>query len=144
MNQARLVSIALLALIGAGATELTAQERRYIEPRSVSDTTLTPLSGAVLVGNTLYISGLGGQGATPEEEARSAMNNLRRRLEAANMTVDDLVWVQVFCSDLALYDTFNRVYRTFFTNELPARAFIGSGTLLFESRFEILGIAVKR
>lgn len=56
------------------------------------------------------------------------MDALKHRLEAADMTIDDLVWVQVYCSDLALYDTFNRVYRTFFTDELPARAFIGSGT----------------
>ena len=30
------------------------------------------------------------------------------------MTMDDLVSVQIFCTDLKLYDTFNKVYRTYF------------------------------
>ena len=60
------------------------------------------------------------------------------------MWVDDLVSVQVFCSDVSHYDSFNRVYRTYFTKEFPARAFLGSGPLLFGARFEVQGIAVKR
>ena len=40
--------------------------------------------------------------------------------------MDDLVSVQVFCSDVKHYDAFNAVYRTYFKREFPARAFIGS------------------
>jgi len=54
------------------------------------------------------------------------------------------VSVQVFCSDVSHYDAFNRVYRTYFKKEFPARAFLGSGTLLFGARFEVQGIAVRR
>ncbi len=98
-----------------------AQEvRRYINARSATDSTALPFSGAVLVGNTLYLSGTIG------------------------LTMDDLVSVQVFCSDVAYYAAFNAVYRTYFTREFPARAFVGAGTLLFEARFEVQGIAVKR
>jgi enamine deaminase RidA (YjgF/YER057c/UK114 family) len=60
------------------------------------------------------------------------------------MTMDDLVSVQVFCSDVAHYAAFNAVYRTYFTREFPARAFLGAGTLLFEARFEVQGIAVRQ
>ena len=60
------------------------------------------------------------------------------------MTMDDLVYVTVYCPDLSLYDEFNRVYRTYFTGEFPARAFVGSGPLLFGGHFEVQGIAVKR
>ena len=42
------------------------------------------------------------------------------------------------------YDAFNSVYRTYFTTEFPARAFLGSGTLLFGARFEVMGIAVRK
>jgi enamine deaminase RidA (YjgF/YER057c/UK114 family) len=72
------------------------------------------------------------------------MDRVKQNLEAAGMTMDDLVSVQVFCSDITLYDTFNKMYRTYFTKEFPARAFIGSGTLLRGGRFEVQGIAVKR
>ena len=60
------------------------------------------------------------------------------------MTMDDLVYVTVYCPDLSLYGEFNSVYRTYFTGEFPARAFIGSGPLLFGGHFEVQGIAVKR
>ena len=43
------------------------------------------------------------------------------------MTMDDLVSVQIFCPDVANYDAFNSVYRTYFKKEYPARAFLGSG-----------------
>jgi 2-iminobutanoate/2-iminopropanoate deaminase len=102
------------------------------------------------VGNTLYVSGsLGldpGQQlpATAEDEARNVLNNIQATLETAGMTMDDLVSVQVFASDVADYDAFNSVYRTYFTQEFPARAFLGAGTLLFGARFEVMGIAVQR
>jgi len=103
-----------------------------------------------MVGNTLYLSGTIGLDenrrvpATAEEEARLVLNNVRATLEAAGMTMDDLVSVQVFCSDVGHYDAFNSVYRTYFTREFPARAFLGAGTLLFGARFEVQGIAVRR
>jgi 2-iminobutanoate/2-iminopropanoate deaminase len=52
--------------------------------------------------------------------------------------------VQVHCPDLSLYDKFNAAYRTYFSKEFPARAFLGSGPLLFGGHFEMLGVAVKR
>ena len=70
--------------------------------------------------------------------------NVKSTLEAAGLTMDELVSVQIFCSDVAHYDAFNQVYRTYFTREFPARAFVGAGDLLFGARFEVQGIAVKR
>ena len=145
---AALVSAALVSAVSA---DLSAQEiRRYINARSAADSTALPFSGAVLVGNTLYLSGTIGLDenqqvpSTPEAEARLVLNSMQSTLEAAGMTMDDLVSVQVFCSDVAHYAAFNAVYRTYFTREFPARAFVGVGTLLFDARFELQGIAVKR
>jgi hypothetical protein len=58
--------------------------------------------------------------------------------------MDDLVQVQVHCSDVGLYQVFNDAYRARFSGAFPARAFLGSGTLLRGCRFEMLGIAVLR
>jgi enamine deaminase RidA (YjgF/YER057c/UK114 family) len=71
------------------------------------------------------------------------MENLRDTLAKAGMTFQDVVVLQIFCPDLTLFDRFNAVYRTFFTQPFPARAFLGSGPLLFGAHFEIQGIAVK-
>ena len=140
-----------LVLSTLATSQAPAQEgRRYIAPRTPADTAATPFSGAVLVGNTLYLSGK--IGLTPDrkvpgsaaEEARLVLDDVKATLTAAGMTMDDLVSVQIFCSDVSHYDAFNRVYRTYFTREFPARAFIGSGALLFGARFEVQAIAVKR
>ena len=108
-----------------------------------------PFSDAVLVGDTLYISGAGGLDVStmtvpddPEEEAELLMQNIEKTLAMANMTFADLVSVTVFCPDLSLYSVFNSVYREKFSGSYPARAFIGSGALLFGMRFEIQAIAV--
>ena len=145
-----LLTVSALLLLSAVSHALEAQSRTYIEPRTPADTDAGPFSGAVLVGNTLYLSGTigldenGAVPSTPEAEARNALNTIKRHVEAAGMTMDDLVFVQVYCSDVAHYDAWNRVYRTYFTTEFPARAFLGSGTLLYDARFEIQAIAVRR
>jgi len=138
--------LAIAILLGAVQGAAAQEPREYINGRSASQTNAAPFSGAVLVGNTLYLSGvLGGPAtATGEEAARTALNSIRTTLEAASMTMDDLVWVQVFAADLGDYAAFNTVYRTYFTREFPARAFLGSGALLNNARFEVVGIAVKR
>ena len=109
-----------------------------------------PFSDAVWHGDTLYLSGhlgldpqTGKPGTTPEEEARLVMDGVKRTLEAAGLTMDNLLSVQIFCSDVSLFEKFNTVYRTYFTGEFPARAFLGSGRLLFDARFEVQGIAAR-
>ncbi|MBM4184582.1 MAG: RidA family protein [Gemmatimonadetes bacterium] len=141
MRTAILSTLLLLALSSSASAQ---QTRQYINGRSASQTGGLPFSGAVLVGNTLYLSGVLGAGATPEEAARAALDSIKATLEAAGMTMDDLVSVQIFAADLADYAAFNTTYRTYFTREFPARAFLGSGPLLNNARFEVLGIAVKR
>ncbi|HEX8899320.1 MAG TPA: Rid family hydrolase, partial [Chthoniobacterales bacterium] len=110
-----------------------------------------PYSDAVLAGNTLYLAGRIGidpqTGNAPEDvekEIRFLLDGMKSTLAAANMTMDDLISVQVFCPDLNLYDKFNEIYRTYFTKDFPARAFIGSGPLLRGGHFEMQGIAVRR
>lgn len=109
-----------------------------------------PFSNAVLAGNTLYIAGSIGVDANRkvpddlEQEIRIIMDGMKATLGQAGMTMDDVVWVQIFCPDLTLYDKFNMVYRTYFGENFPARSFIGSGPLLFGGHFEINAIAVKR
>jgi len=150
MSRSTAVAAAAAILAALTTSPLHAQQRRYIEPRLATDPAAPPFSGAVLVGNTLYLSGTIGLDAnrqvpsTAEAEARLVLDNVKRTLEAAGMTMEDLVSVQVFCSDVANYDAFNAVYRTYFKAEFPARAFLGSGRLLFDARFEVMGIAVKR
>ena len=65
-------------------------------------------------------------------------------LDYESMSMDDLVMVNVHCPDLSLYNDFNEVYRTYFTDHFPARAFLGSGPLLLGGHFEATAIAVRQ
>ncbi|HKX33540.1 MAG TPA: RidA family protein [Blastocatellia bacterium] len=122
--------------------------RRDINPPG--NNAQVPISDGVLVGNTLYLSGkLGTDPKTNkipddlEQEIRLMFDRFKATLAEAGMTMDHVVSVTVYCPDLTLYDKFNSIYRTYFTKNFPARAFIGSGPLLRGGHFEMQGIAVK-
>ena len=109
-----------------------------------------PFSDAVLVGNTLYLSGRIGidptTGVAPndvEAELLLLFDGFESVLRESDMQMDDLVWVQVFSPDVSLWEQFNAAYLKRFSKALPARAFIGSGPLLKGGRFEMMGIAVR-
>jgi 2-iminobutanoate/2-iminopropanoate deaminase len=110
-----------------------------------------PFSDAVQNGNTLYLSGAIGldkNGKAPadiDEEIRLLLDHIKAALAQANMTMDDLVCVQIFCTDLTFYDKFNSAYRSAFsTKDLPARAFVGVASILRGGHFELQAIAVRR
>ena len=110
-----------------------------------------PFSNAVLAGDTLYMAGSIGldpkTGKAPEridDEIKYLFDSYKAVLGAAGMSMDDLVFVQVFASDLSLYDKFNTAYKAQFSKEFPARAFIGAGSLLRGGHFEMQAIAVRR
>ena len=127
---------------------MSAASRRYINlPNRPAG---LPFSDAVLVGNTLYISGRIGldpaTGAAPADidaELDLLFEGFQAVLREAGMTMDDLVWVQVYSPDVSLWQHYNAAYVKLFSREFPARAFLGSGLLLMNGRFEMLGIAVK-
>jgi 2-iminobutanoate/2-iminopropanoate deaminase len=138
----------LILLLTTCTTLAGAADRKFI---GADQSNNLPFSEGVLVGDTLYIAGhLGLDAKTQkppaeaEAEARLVMDGIKQTVEAAGMTMDDIVMIQIHCPDLSLYDTFNKVYRVYFTGKFPARAFLGSGKLLRDARFEALGIAVKR
>ena len=112
---------------------------------------ILPFSDAVLVGDTLYISGrigidsaTGMAPASMDEELRLLFEEFEAVLAQAHMTMDDLVSVQIFAPDVSLWERFNIAYVKRFSKDLPARGFIGSGPLLKGGRFEMMGIAVRR
>jgi 2-iminobutanoate/2-iminopropanoate deaminase len=130
------------------------QEEIYVSRRIRSEQTRKadfPFSDAVWAGDTLYLSGhigLDPKTAKPPadatEEARMVLEGIKDTLAAAGLEMSDLVSLQIFCSDVSLFQEFNAVYRTYFNDgQYPARAFLGSGKLLFDARFEVQGIAVR-
>src|SRR5712692_856642 len=111
-----------------------------------------PFSDAILSGNTLYLAGRIGidpkTGKVPEkieEEIKLLLDGEKDVLAQAGMTMDDLVYVQIACTDISLFGKFNPIYASYFTTkDYPAREFIGAGSLLVGGHFELQAIAVKK
>lgn len=109
-----------------------------------------PFSDGILFGDELYLAGRIGidakTGKVPEkieDEIKLLLDGEKDVLAQAGMTMDDLAYVQVFCTDLSLFEKFNPIYKTYFTKDYPARAFIGAGSLLAGGHFELQAIAGK-
>ena len=144
----KLTFLVFLFVIAVASGAENASPRRYI---NLADHPPLPFTDGVLVGDTLYLSGrLGLDSATgkipenPEQEIRNILDGMKATLGQAGMTMNDLVYVHVFCTDLSLYEQFNTVYKSYFEKEYPARAFLGTGKLLRDAHFEVQSIAVKR
>jgi 2-iminobutanoate/2-iminopropanoate deaminase len=153
----RRVGIVLATLVAAGI--FTCVQGTFSQPtpqttRKAIDlpgkTVQAPFSDAILAGNTLYLAGRIGldpkTGKAPdkiEDEIKILLDGEKDVLAQAGLTMDDLVYVQIFCTDLTLFDKFNPIYKSYFTKEYPARAFIGAGSLLRGGHFELQAIAVK-
>lgn len=142
--------ILAVVLIGVCSFAIGADRKYIVNPRPAGLTGL-PFSDAVIAGNTLYIAGhigfdpkTGQPPADAEQEARIVMDGIKKTVEAAGFSMDDVVTMQVFCTDLKYYDTFNSVYKTYFHENFPARAFLGTDKLLRGAKYEVMGIAVKK
>lgn len=156
MSKRTIVFLFCAAALGAGLLEvgrLSAQgsqgKRRVIKAQGAAAN--LPFSEGVLVGDTLYVAGhigtdpkTGMAPADVNQEIKFLLDGFQATLAEGGMAMDDLVSVQVYCTDLALYDKFNAAYASYFKKEFPARMFVGSGPLLRNGHFEMMGIAVRR
>lgn len=154
----RRVSFLAVALVIAGILSVngafsqpTPQATRKVF-NAPQKTVEAPFSDGILAGNTLYLAGrigldpkTGKPPAEIEDEIKLMLDSLKGTLTQAGMTMDDLVYVQIACSDLSLFDKFNPIYKSYFTTkDYPAREFIGAGSLLRGGHFELQAIAVRR
>ena len=111
-----------------------------------------PLSEAVKVGDTLYLSGQIGiiPGSLDlisggiEAEARQTMENIKATLMHHGYTMEDIVKCTTMLADISEWNKFNVIYRTFFTRHYPARSAFGASGLALNARVEVECIAVSR
>ena len=150
MSKLAASAISLALILGASARAAETERNYFTPPPATGGRPQAPFSNGVMQGDTLYVAGhigldaaTGQAAADVEKEARLVMDAVKQTLDRAGLAMDDLVSVTVYCTDLALYDKFNGVYRTYFHGQYPARAFIGIDKLVLGARFEVAGIAVK-
>jgi enamine deaminase RidA (YjgF/YER057c/UK114 family) len=82
-------------------------------------------------GDYVYISGEGlrrPDGTLPssfEAQVKQALENVKAAVESAHLTVDHVVYVQVYMEDMGKYEEMNKAFVDFFGKTLPARAVLG-------------------
>ena len=108
-----------------------------------------PYSQAIRAGNLVFVSGQGaldpatGQPKrdSVEVESRQVMENLKTILEAAGSSLDRVVKSTCYLTDLADFQTFNKVYGEYFQKDPPARTTIQAASLPLDFRVEVDDVA---
>jgi len=110
-----------------------------------------PYSQAIKLGNLLFVSGqIPIDPATNEvvkggikDQTERVLENVKAILEAANMTLDDVIMAFVYLSDMADFPQFNEVYSRYFKERPPARVTVAVKSLPRDVKVEIAVIAGK-
>lgn len=76
------------------------------------------------------------------EQVRQALDNIKLIVEAAGLTIDHVVYTQVYLEDISKYDEMNRVFGDYFPKTPPARAVLGVARVP-ASAIEISAVAVR-
>jgi 2-iminobutanoate/2-iminopropanoate deaminase len=140
---------AIVTLLFLSAVSAAAFDRRVIVPQGFSAS--GPFSPGILVdGTTLYAAGQVGRDAKTksipsefEAEVSAALNNVGAILREAGMDFKDVVSVQVYLTDMELFDRMNAVYMKRFPEPRPARTTVGVAKLVGTARIEITVTARK-
>ena len=102
-----------------------------------------PFSGAVRVGNIIYLSGqIGGQEGGPSDNFRDhaveVMEAVRRVAASAGAGMDQIFKCTVMLDDMSNWPAFNEVYATYFTKgRMPARSAFGADGLALGASVEV-------
>jgi len=128
-----------------------APARRVIQPAGYKPTP-SPLVPAILVGDTLYLSGsTGGDPVSGqlvpgglEPELKQIMTNVQTVLAAADMSLGDVVAVTTYLADMADFAKYNELYKSYFPNgAYPTRSTVAVKELARGARLEITMTAVR-
>jgi len=110
----------------------------------------TPLSAAVKAGGFVFISGTPprepGNPKIPladvKRQTELVLDGLKRRLEASNSSLEQVVKCTVYVTNAAYFDIVNEVYARYFPKDPPARTFVTVGSWPWPFDIEIECIAI--
>ena len=104
-------------------------------------------SQAILVGNTVYLSGQIGLDPISmqmvdgiEAQIHRVFQNLRAVCYAAGGSMDDVVKLNIYLTDLAHFAKVNEIMATYFHQPYPARAAVGVASLPRNALVEADGV----
>ena len=106
-------------------------------------------SQAILVDNTLYLSGQIGLDTYSmelvegiEAQIRRVFDNLKAVCEAAGGSLADIAKLNIFLTDLSNFQLVNQIMGEYFAQPYPARAALGVASLPKNALVEMDGIVI--
>lgn len=138
----RLVLVLLLGTSIVSADKLLVHPKEFPKGR--------PFSPGLLVDGTLFVAGQTGQdlatGTIPDDfeaEVKKTLDNIGLVLKEAKMNFGNAVSVNVYLTDMELFQRMNAVYVTYFPEPRPVRTTVGVAKLVGKARIEITVTARK-
>ena len=109
-----------------------------------------PYSQAIKSGNMIYTSGQ--LHINPENgelikddiqaQTRQSLENVKAILEEGGATLEDVVKVTIFMTDISKFSLVNEIYGEYFSNHKPARSCVGVKELPLGGEIEIEAVAI--
>jgi reactive intermediate/imine deaminase len=136
-----------LALLLVLAFSAAAAERSVVFPPGVKP--VGPYSPGILTSEYLYVSGQGvntpdgRRPATFEEQGRQCLENVKQVVEAARLTMEHVVYIQVYYEDMSRYGALEPILAEYFGKNGPARASLGVHRMPTGTTLEISAVAVR-
>lgn len=140
------VLVAQLGLALCVGASLRAAEVKPVVPPGAQ--IVGPYTPGLQVGNLLYISGQGAGDAKGEfaptvvGQLRQSLNNVRSIVEAVGLTMEHVVYAQLYATDASAYDALPSVWGEFFKEGGPALSRLGVTALPVQTPLEINAVAV--
>lgn len=108
-----------------------------------------PYSPGIVAGDYLYVSGQGAAKAdgsfpdTAEQQVEQCLNNVKAIVEAAGLTMQHVVYAQLYLKDIGKVEDANRVWAKFFPKDPPARATLGVTKMPTDTPVEVTVTATR-
>jgi reactive intermediate/imine deaminase len=139
------LSVASLLLLASGAHA----QIQAVAPHHTLAANVALGSPGIDAGDYVYVSGQGpfrADGSVPEniaDQVRQSLDNVKGVVLAAGLTMDHVVYVQVYLKDVNQYAELDKAFANYFPKEPPARAVLGIARLPQDHAVQINAVAVR-
>jgi 2-iminobutanoate/2-iminopropanoate deaminase len=143
-----MATVRVLLTIVSAAVVLGAADKKPVMPAGAKPA--GPYTPGIIAGETLYVAGQVGRDAKGnypaefEAEVAQTLESVKAIVEHAGYTLSDAVAVQVYMTDISMFDRMNAVYMKYFPEPRPARTTVGIAKLVGPARIEITVTAWKK
>lgn len=140
--------VELLFVVILSSTLVAQTQVRALVPAQTSAPANAFYSPGVDAGDYVYISGQGpgrADGSVPatfEAQVHQALDNVKAVVTSAGLTMEHVVYTQVYLEDVSKYGEMNKVFTEYFGKIPPARAVLGVARTP-EAPIEISAVAVR-